>query len=152
MQTTTLVQDIAGLMLSYKHRMREELPKIYSQDLINNLFRHPYTKIRFLQDELNVSRITATKRRPRRHRLVVQNLIRGTSFYFNDALFDLLWNVGGRAETRKTMYKICRFLDIPNGTSIEKRHFLYTSRLLRVELLAPTVSRWFSTCVVWKLS
>jgi len=100
MQTTTLVQDIAGLMLSYKHRMREELPKIYSQDLINNLFRHPYTKIRFLQDELNVSRITATKYLDALVDigLLSKTPIRGTSFYFNDALFDLLWNVGGREE------------------------------------------------------
>jgi predicted transcriptional regulator len=29
--------------------------------LINNLFTHPYTKVEFLQRELQVSRITATK-------------------------------------------------------------------------------------------
>lgn len=100
-QTTTLVRDIVGRMLSYKHRMRAELPKIYSQDLINNLFRHPYTKIRFLQDELNVSRITATKYLDSLVDigLLSKTSIRGTSFYFNDALFDLLWNVGGREET-----------------------------------------------------
>jgi hypothetical protein len=39
-------------MQNYKHRMREELPKIYSQDLLNNLFRHPYTKIDFVMKEL----------------------------------------------------------------------------------------------------
>ena len=30
-------------------------------DLINNLFMHPYTKIEFLQRDLQVSRLTATK-------------------------------------------------------------------------------------------
>ncbi len=35
--------------------------KFYSQDLLNNLFSHPYTKVQFLQDDLGVSRITATK-------------------------------------------------------------------------------------------
>jgi len=30
-------------------------------DLINNLFNHPYTKIEFVQQDLNVSRLTATK-------------------------------------------------------------------------------------------
>jgi len=34
---------------------------LYSQDLINNLFTHPYTKIEFVQRDLQVSRITATK-------------------------------------------------------------------------------------------
>ena len=61
-QTITLVQGIKELMMTYKHRIREELPKIYSQDLVNNLFKHPYTKIEFLEDELNVSRLTARKR------------------------------------------------------------------------------------------
>ena len=31
------------------------------QDLINNLFTHPYSKIEFVQRDLQVSRITATK-------------------------------------------------------------------------------------------
>jgi Fic family protein len=48
-------------MMDYKHRIRAELPKIYSQDLLNNLFRHPYTKIEALQNDLQVSRLTATK-------------------------------------------------------------------------------------------
>lgn len=38
-----------------------ELPKIYSQDLLNNLFRHPYTKIEFVVNDLRVTRLTATK-------------------------------------------------------------------------------------------
>ncbi len=48
-------------MLDYKHCIRAELPKIYSQDLLNNLFRHPYTKIEYLQNDLSISRLTATK-------------------------------------------------------------------------------------------
>ena len=32
--TTWLVEQIKALMMQYKHRIREELPKIYSQDLI----------------------------------------------------------------------------------------------------------------------
>jgi Fic family protein len=42
------------------HRIRSGY-KFYSQDLINNLFMHPYTKIEFVQQELGVSRVTATK-------------------------------------------------------------------------------------------
>lgn len=59
--TIQLVTEIKALMQSYKHRMREQLPKIYRQELLNNLFSHPYTKIEFVVSDLSVSRITATK-------------------------------------------------------------------------------------------
>ena len=58
MATTILVEQIKSMMMEFKHRIREELPKIYSQDLINNLFRHPYTKIDFVQQELGISELT----------------------------------------------------------------------------------------------
>lgn len=60
-QTIWIIQRIKEIMLDYKHRIRNELAKIYSQDLLNNLFRHPYTKIESLQHDLGVSRLTATK-------------------------------------------------------------------------------------------
>ena len=37
------------------------MPKIYSQDLINNLFKRPYTTIGLLEKDLNVSYLTARK-------------------------------------------------------------------------------------------
>ncbi|MCX6280862.1 MAG: Fic family protein [Bacteroidetes bacterium] len=58
-QTTELILEIKDLMMDYKHRIRENY-KFYSQELINNLFRHPYTKIEFIQNDLKVSRITAS--------------------------------------------------------------------------------------------
>jgi hypothetical protein len=36
----------------------EETAK-FNTELINNLFRHPYTKIEFIQKDLKVSRVTA---------------------------------------------------------------------------------------------
>lgn len=54
------IHAIKALLLDYKHRIRAQ-HRFYSQDLINNLFSHPYTKIEFIQDDLNVSRLTATK-------------------------------------------------------------------------------------------
>lgn len=60
-QTIGLIIQIRDMMLDYKHRIRKQFPKIYTQDLLNNLFRHPYTKIAVLQDELGVSRLTATR-------------------------------------------------------------------------------------------
>ncbi len=60
-QTITLVQEIGKMMMDYKHRIRNDFPKLYSQDLLNNLFYHPYTKIDFLVDDLGVTRQTASK-------------------------------------------------------------------------------------------
>lgn len=62
-QTTLgLVEGIRGLMMDMKQRLRKELPKLYSQDLLNNLFRHPYTRIEYMQKDLGLrSRQTATK-------------------------------------------------------------------------------------------
>jgi Fic family protein len=59
-QTIRTVHAIKAGLLDYKHRIRDGY-KFYSQDLINNLFTHPYTKIEFVQRDLKVSRLTATK-------------------------------------------------------------------------------------------
>jgi Fic family protein len=55
------VSAIRDALLATKHRIRSAHRKMYSQDLINSLFTHPYTKIQFIEQELGVSRITATK-------------------------------------------------------------------------------------------
>lgn len=55
-----MIAKIKGLLADYKHRIREGY-RFYSQDLINNLFSYPYTKIEFIERDLNVSRLTATK-------------------------------------------------------------------------------------------
>lgn len=59
--TVHLVEGIGRQMRDAKHWLRSELPKIYSQDLLNNLFRHPYTRIEYLQNELGITRQTAAR-------------------------------------------------------------------------------------------
>ena len=93
-ETIVFVQKIAQLMMQYKHRIRTDFPKIYSQDLINNLFRHPYTKIEFIVDELNVSRPTAISYL---NQLVDAELLEKMklgreNFYINIELFNLIVN------------------------------------------------------------
>lgn len=58
--TIRLIQGIRSTMQDYKHRIRREF-RFYSQDLINNLFFHPYTKIELVERDLKVSRLTAAK-------------------------------------------------------------------------------------------
>ncbi len=59
--TVRLVEGIREQMASMKRRMRDKLPRLYSQDLLNNLFRHPYTRIEYLQKDLGITRQTAAK-------------------------------------------------------------------------------------------
>jgi Fic family protein len=59
-ETIAVIRDIHHLMLDYKRRIRANY-KFYSQDLLNNLFCHPYTKIDFIQRDLGVTRKTAAK-------------------------------------------------------------------------------------------
>lgn len=59
--TLRLVESIRALMAEYKDVIRTELPHLYSHELLNALFRHPYTRVLALQQEVGVSRPTATK-------------------------------------------------------------------------------------------
>ncbi|HEY1605052.1 MAG TPA: Fic family protein [Allosphingosinicella sp.] len=59
--TLRLIGDIKELMRDYKNNLRTNHKKIYSQDLLNTLFRFPYTRIEFLQRELDISRQTAAR-------------------------------------------------------------------------------------------
>lgn len=59
-QTIKLIEEIKILMQTYKNKMRSET-NVYSQDLLNLIFSHPYTKISHVIDKLEVSRPTATR-------------------------------------------------------------------------------------------
>ncbi len=60
-ETVELVEAIYTLMNKTKHELREKLPKMYSKDLVEILFMHPYTKIEFLVRGLGITRKTASK-------------------------------------------------------------------------------------------
>lgn len=55
-----MINEINALMEDTKEKLSLKLPKIYSKDLLELLFCHPYTKIGFLVDELGITRKTAT--------------------------------------------------------------------------------------------
>ncbi|WP_212895742.1 Fic family protein [Capnocytophaga canis] len=93
-ETIRLVEGIKELMMVFKNKIRENLPKIYSQDLLNNLFRHPYTRIEFLMNELLISKPTAISylKQLEEKGLVVKYKLGRENFYLNEKLFDLLMN------------------------------------------------------------
>lgn len=58
--TLETVKGIKQLLQASKQRIRADY-RFYSQDLINNLFNHPYTRVEFLCRDLGITRVTATK-------------------------------------------------------------------------------------------
>lgn len=90
-ETIQLITSIKALMLEVKNNLRSNY-KFYSQDLLNNLFKHPYTKIDFVMNDLGVSRPTATNylNQLAEDGLLKKERIYKTNYYINQPLFDLL--------------------------------------------------------------
>jgi Fic family protein len=93
-QTINLITEINDLMYNYKIDIQNQLPKIYSQDLINNLFRNPYTKIEFLEQELKISRRTAQNYLDSvaENGFLEKIKIGKSNYYINNALIKILMN------------------------------------------------------------
>lgn len=87
-----LINDIKELMDNTKEKLKSELPKIYSKDLLEVLFIHPYTKIDMLVDNLGLHRDTASKHLKAMEKIGILNSvqIKNTRFYVNIKLFELL--------------------------------------------------------------
>ena len=96
--TLKLVDGIHDQMASVKHRMRTELPKLYSQDLLNNLFRHPYTRIEYVQKDLGLqARQTASRylEKLAKHGFVQKHRAGTSNYYINMDLVGLFLEVAG---------------------------------------------------------
>jgi Fic family protein len=90
-ETIDLILQIQSLMKEYKIKLRDNY-KFYSQDLLNNLFKHPYTKIEFIVEDLSVSRITAANylNKLAEDGLLKKEKIGTGNYYINEPLFNLL--------------------------------------------------------------
>lgn len=90
-ETIATIRAIKDLLQATKQRIRAGY-KFYSQDLINNLFSHPYTRVEFAQRELGVSRVTATRYLDKLAEDGVLEKLRigRNNYYVNRSLFDLL--------------------------------------------------------------
>jgi Fic family protein len=90
-ETINLIVIIKELMMNYKQSLRNNY-KFYSQDLLNNIFKHPYTKIEFVVNDLQISRITAANylNKLAEDGLLVKQRIGTGNYYINEPLFKLL--------------------------------------------------------------
>lgn len=88
-QTFDQVLRIRALMEDVRARVQAEAPTIYSKDLIEVIFKHPYTKIQFLVDANIAKRQTASTYL---QALAGMGVLRESKqgrekYYINDALF-----------------------------------------------------------------
>jgi Fic family protein len=93
-ETIVLIENLKILMAEMKILLRDNY-KFYSQKLLNNLFKHPYTKIEFIVRDLGVSRITAANYL---NKLAEDGVLRkerlGTgNYYVNEKLYRLLTSI-----------------------------------------------------------
>jgi Fic family protein len=90
--TLKTIKGLIALMQAYKRTIKEKLPKIYSHELINNLFTHPYTKVEFLTNDLGIHRNTASKYLNQLVDigLLTKHKLGKDNYYLNSDLYDLL--------------------------------------------------------------
>lgn len=90
-ETIELIADIRTLMLDLKHQLRSNY-KFYTKDLLNNLFKHPYTKIEFVVRDLGVSRLTAANylNKLAEDKMLTKKKLGTGNYYINEELFNLL--------------------------------------------------------------
>jgi Fic family protein len=90
-ETVVIVKNIQSLILEYKHVIRSDY-KFYSQELLNNLFKHPYTKIEFIQEDLGVSRIKAANylNKLSKDGMLKKAKLGTGNYYINEKLFEIL--------------------------------------------------------------
>lgn len=91
-ESMVLIEAIKKLMQHYKQTIRQNLPKLYSQDLLNNLFKYPYTKIEFIERDLGISGRTAMRYLEAliEKGLLQKQKVGRDNFYLNEPLFKLL--------------------------------------------------------------
>lgn len=92
--TIDLINRISVLMTKYEEILKPCFNRLYKHELLNNLFKHPYTKIEFMEQDMMVTRQTASKYLDK---IVEKNLLRKIkmgkeNYYINTALVDLFMN------------------------------------------------------------
>lgn len=92
-ETIVVVNKVKQLMDDYKIKIKGNF-SFYSHDLINCLFKHPYTKIDFLEKQLNIHRNTAVSylRQLQESGLLAKVKIGRSNYYINVELLNILKN------------------------------------------------------------
>lgn len=91
-QTIQLIHQINEQMQTTANEIQQHSTKLYSKDLLEALFVHPYTKIEFIEQRLIITRQTASKYLKRLEELgILQSTQVGNSkFFINKRFYELL--------------------------------------------------------------
>ena len=92
LETIALIENISILMDRTTNEVKEKSPSIYSKDLIEILFMHPYTKIDFLVSILGITRKTASSYLKQLEEIQILKSIKigRNKFFVNIELFEIL--------------------------------------------------------------
>jgi len=91
LDTIQLINRIRTSMLKMKNVLRTNY-KFYNQDLLNNLFKHPYTKIEYIIRDMRVSKLTAASylNKLAHDGVLTKYKLGRNNYYVNNDLFDLM--------------------------------------------------------------
>ncbi len=91
-QTIQQINAIHQLFEEIQNKIKQGAPKIYSKDLVEQLFIHPYTKIEYLVSGLSLERKAASRYLKALQQIGVLSLkkVGKESIYINDALYTIL--------------------------------------------------------------
>lgn len=90
--TIKQINEINDLFIKTQELAKNKLPKLYSKELIELLFEHPYCKSEYLEERLNISRITAAKylKELEKIEILESKKVWKETLYINTQLFELL--------------------------------------------------------------
>ena len=91
LDTMKKVNNIKLQMSEMKKNLRNNY-KFYSQELLNHLFKQPYTRIEFLKQELQVSRVTAASylNKLAKDGVIYKHKLGKSNYYMNFSLLNAL--------------------------------------------------------------
>src|SRR5690606_34954450 len=91
-QTIQQINAIHQLFEEIQQKVKQEAPKIYSKDLIEQLFVHPYTKVEYISSGLGIERKAASRYLKALQQVGVLSLkpVGKENIFINDALYKIL--------------------------------------------------------------
>ena len=95
-EAIVLIGEISKLMSEYKQELRQLFKKLYRQELLNNLFTHPYTKVGFVEHDLMITNKTASRYLDKMVKagLLEKRKLGRENYYINTRLLEIFINVG----------------------------------------------------------
>lgn len=102
-EAIVLIGEIGKLMSEYKQELRRLFKKLYRQELLNNLFAHPYTKVGFVEHDLMITNKTASRYLDKivKAGLLEKKKLGRENYYINTRLLNLFINIGNNSSRQK---------------------------------------------------